>query len=125
WPGLCRHRHIRLRGSLPGRCPGGRPDGREIAGGRREGREAGEMLLYTIVPEDVIFGDDEEEEKGPELRYVGPTGGGAFALVTPVGDGTGRIVRWISSNPGDYLDPSLAPGRLVRLPGGEVETGSV
>lgn len=82
------------------------------------------VLLYTIVPEHVVFDSDDEDE-GAAMRYVGPLEGGAFVLVEPVGDGMGRIVRWVSSNPRHYLDPSLEPGRLVLLHGEAVfPTGS-
>lgn len=83
------------------------------------------VLLYTIVPEHVVFDPDDDEGEGAAMRYVGPLDGGAFVLVEPVGDGMGRIVRWVSSNPRHYLDPSLEPGRLVLLHGEAVfPTGS-
>lgn len=106
------------------------PQPRKLAGfegkERKTAPKGGDpVLLYTIMPEHVVFHPEDDEGETAELRYVGPLESGAFVLVEPVGNGMGRIVRWVSSNPQDYLDPSREPGRLVRLQGAAVfPTGS-
>ncbi|HEX3015509.1 MAG TPA: YlzJ-like family protein [Desulfobacteria bacterium] len=37
--------------------------------------------------------------------------------VEPLGDGTGKIIRLISSDPNDYLRGDLAPGQVINIIG--------
>lgn len=63
-------------------------------------------MLYTIYPPEVVFGTTEK----PRYFTVN-LGGKTFVLETT--DGQVRIVRLISSDPLDYLDPRWQPGTLI------------
>lgn len=73
-------------------------------------------LLYTVVPDEVIFGPDDGEEEAAPTAFAWQRGRAAVQVV-PVGERLGRIVRVFSTDPRDYLDPSLEPGRLIELTG--------
>lgn len=64
-------------------------------------------LLWTVVPPEMIFAG--EEGRRPALwRYMGR------ALYVSEGtDGTGTIVELLSTDPADFLDPRLTPGRKI------------
>lgn len=68
------------------------------------------MVLYTIIPPEELFADDAEP-----VPPVKAAVGGVAALVTPLGDGTARIERLLSTDPDDYLNPALQPGLIVAL----------
>lgn len=71
-------------------------------------------FLYTIMPGHLVAG-----EYGPATAEpVEMVMGGRRLLVEPGSGGEGRIVRLISTDPYDYLDPRLAPGQYVYLPCG-------
>lgn len=68
-------------------------------------------LMWTIVPVNHIF--DSFEDKRPsyqEIQYQGVT-----MLVTPIENGMGTVVRLISPNPQDYLNPAFQPGSTVPM----------
>lgn len=71
-------------------------------------------MLYTVVPEEVIFGPDDGEEEAEAAAFAWPRGRAAVRVV-PVGGPFGRIVSVFSTDPRDYLDPTLEPGRLIEL----------
>lgn len=68
------------------------------------------MILYTVVPPEELFDDDE-----PSVPVVAAVNG-TPVLVTPLGDGRARIERLLSTDPERFLDPALQPGVVVSLP---------
>lgn len=85
------------------------------------------MVLYTVVPPEVLFEDD---HRGADATGPGQPGGGllldpadvflgfhggvpVWAQARWVG-GRWELVRLITTDPGLYLQPALAPG--CRLP---------
>jgi len=70
-------------------------------------------VLYTIYPPEVIFQVDEKRHYFT-IEFEGRT------FVMELIDGQAQIVRLISPNPNDYLDPRWQPGTKVgfRVPGG-------
>ncbi|CAJ1002498.1 MULTISPECIES: YlzJ-like family protein [Bacillales] len=70
------------------------------------------MIFYSVVPMEMVFANMEQVEKR-QLREL-PLGE-ATMVVEPTGPYEGRIVRLISPNPQDYLNPRLAPGETVRF----------
>lgn len=68
------------------------------------------MILYTVVPPELLW----EEEA--ERRFVEVRVGGVLVLAEPQGGSTGRVERVLSTDPGHFLNPSLQPGSIVRLP---------
>jgi hypothetical protein len=70
------------------------------------------LILYTIVPlETVLDGSDNYVPLYSEL----PLKNGGTLLLEQCGQNSARVVRLISSNPGDYLDPKLAPGSIIEF----------
>jgi hypothetical protein len=66
-------------------------------------------MLYTVMPLDVIF--QEEEEGGyRELEL-----GGVQLQVEETSPGWGTIARVISTDPRAFLDPRFQPGVRVQI----------
>ncbi|MGD9154129.1 MAG: YlzJ-like family protein [Bacillota bacterium] len=72
------------------------------------------MLLYTVIPEEVIFAVATETQgqpqTGPDIEIKM---GDVSLLGQPLGDGRVRITRIISSNSQDYLNPKWQPGMIL------------
>ncbi|MFM1650878.1 YlzJ-like family protein [Brevibacillus sp. B_LB10_24] len=68
------------------------------------------MILYTTMPLDIVFENMDQVEK-QEIREI--TLGSATMLVEPVSHYEAKIVRLISPNPQDYLNPRFAPGQKI------------
>lgn len=68
------------------------------------------MIIYSTVPLEVIFENNEQVNK-QEIQEV--TFGHATMLVEPVNSFEGRIIRLISPDPQDYLNPRFAPGQTI------------
>ena len=65
------------------------------------------MILYTPVPVELLFSGSSREFK--EVVF------GEAKIITEVdAEGTCRIVRLISCNPDDYLNPDLQPGCEIK-----------
>lgn len=77
---------------------------------RQAATERGEdVVLYTIVPlHEVLAGWDEPRPEPVSLEIQGRT-----LLVEPDSPYGGRILRLISGDPNDFLDPAFQPGRRV------------
>ncbi len=74
------------------------------------------MFLYTIVPFEIIFAEDEEDEretKGMAEQLVDVSG--VSLLVRPDGAGGGVVTRVLSTDPQDFLDRRWQPGSRIRL----------
>ena len=67
------------------------------------------MILYTVVPPEEIF-PEEEERTFVTARYQGVS-----VVVEPVGDGRARLERVLSTDPEDYLRSDLQPGAILRF----------
>ena len=65
-------------------------------------------MLYTIVPAEVIW---EANEAPAELREVYRDG--RLFQVEGGKDGSLRVVRLLSTDPVDYLDPHFQPGQWL------------
>lgn len=68
------------------------------------------MILYSIIPIDVVFGCQYncEEFKFVEIEYEGEK-----VLVSPLSNSTYRVDRLISTSPKAYLNPKLMPGQII------------
>jgi len=72
------------------------------------------MVLYTPIPMEQIFGEEEvEDEKKKKRRTIDI--GGAFLEVAQVNEEEYEIVRLISSNPSHFLDARFQPGKKIGL----------
>ncbi len=72
-------------------------------------------VLYTIVPPEIIYGDDEGEEGDAPAPEQLVEMGGVPLLVRPDGRGGNVVSRLLSTNPRDFLDPRWQPGTRVRV----------
>lgn len=70
------------------------------------------MILYTPMPQELIW---EGWDKNPV--YFWKQLDGRTVQLEWVGQDKARIVRLSSSDPQDYLNPLLAPGREISLTG--------
>lgn len=70
------------------------------------------MILHTVMPLDTVMANMEQVEK-QELKEISQ--GHMTMLIEQTGPFEGRIVRLISPDPQDYLNPDCAPGKTVRF----------
>lgn len=69
------------------------------------------MILWTPMPmEMVLDGIDGPSRPSLEVKHHGRT-----LMVEPISAAHARVVRLISSDPADYLDPAWQPGRVITL----------
>ena len=69
------------------------------------------MIFWTVASlEDVFSGYPEHAASFKEI-----TRGSITMVVEPTENGYGKIVRLISPNCYDYLNPNLAPGMTIQL----------
>jgi hypothetical protein len=68
------------------------------------------MILYSIIPAEVVFGDYERsnENKYIEIDYLGEK-----VQVTPLENSRYVINRIISTSPRAYINPKLQPGTVI------------
>lgn len=69
------------------------------------------MTLYTIMPEDKVF--EGYENFVPDYLEVDING--VTMQVEMVGGSQARIVRLLSNNANDYLNPAYTPGRVLEF----------
>ena len=71
------------------------------------------MILYTPLPmEQVLEGHDHPVASPLELTIEGKQ-----LLVEPMGNGEGRVVRLLSTDPADFLDQRFLPGGRIVFTG--------
>lgn len=69
------------------------------------------MILYTIMPLDLVFADPDATTKSQavESTYLGKQ-----IMSMMDSSGSRKIVRLISTDPQDYLDPRFFPGTVIQ-----------
>jgi hypothetical protein len=67
------------------------------------------MIIYTTIPLELVFeGFDQYQPKFEEIEYQG-----VKLMIEPQGPYQAKIVRLLSSNPRDYLNPRYSPGNTI------------
>ncbi|NLJ34051.1 MAG: hypothetical protein GX349_05615 [Firmicutes bacterium] len=67
------------------------------------------MILYTTMPlETVLQGLEDLHPSYLEMEVAGTR-----LVIEETGLGQGRIVRLLSTDPQDYLNPALQPGMVI------------
>ncbi|HHX17800.1 MAG TPA: hypothetical protein GX727_02945 [Clostridium sp.] len=69
------------------------------------------MILYSIVPVEIVFGNFSnqiKENEYVELEYLGEK-----IIAIPLSNNRYKIDRIISTSPKVYLNPNLAPGTII------------
>ncbi|MGM0471906.1 MAG: YlzJ-like family protein [Bacillota bacterium] len=67
-------------------------------------------MYYTIIPQEDIFTEEQEQEELVELNVAG-----VKMLINQTAIDTGEIVQIISSNPQDYLNQDYQPGTKIKF----------
>jgi hypothetical protein len=69
------------------------------------------MIIYTAMPLEYVFdGMDQQELNYSEIEL-----GNVTMIVEQATPYMGKIVRLISPDPQDYLNPSYAPGQVIHF----------
>ena len=69
------------------------------------------MIMYTAIPQDQLWdGFDDKVEPYQEI-YMN----GLIMQVQPLNAYQAKIVRIVSPDPQDYLNPSYLPGQMIRF----------
>lgn len=68
-------------------------------------------MIWSIIPEDLLFAKDEGQNDS--LRRVDYLG--RHLLVRPSAGGQAEIVSVLSTDPVDFLDGRLYPGTRIRI----------
>ncbi|MCX7779338.1 MAG: YlzJ-like family protein [Negativicutes bacterium] len=66
------------------------------------------MIVWTVMPLDLVFGQEAIPASYEEIVYCG-----VRMLVEKAGPYESRIVRLLSTDPAVFLRPELQPGRIV------------
>jgi hypothetical protein len=66
------------------------------------------MIMWTVVPMDIVFYQSEPPPAYEELIYAGTN-----MLVEKLSPTQCRIVRILTTNPADYLRPEIQPGTVL------------
>ncbi|UNC91858.1 YlzJ-like family protein [Candidatus Contubernalis alkaliaceticus] len=69
------------------------------------------MILYTALPQELIW--EGYSDFSPKYQEI--TKGGRILLIEPLSFNQGKVVRLISSNPQDYMNPSFQPGEIINI----------
>jgi hypothetical protein len=75
------------------------------------------MVLYTIVPMEYIFGEENDSKEEPERKNpeeVEIKQGAVNLIAQPLPGGQMKITRVISTNPQNYLNPEWQPGSIIK-----------
>lgn len=67
------------------------------------------MILYSIIPAELVFSGYENESKYIEMDYMGEK-----VEVMPLSNSEYRINRLISTSPKAYLNPAFQPGTIIK-----------
>lgn len=77
------------------------------------------MILYSCMPEEIVFeGWDRELERPTEVTI-----NGLLMEVQPVSPQEAKIVRLISPDPQQYLNPAYAPGQIIMYTPNFIQNG--
>ncbi|WP_213974656.1 YlzJ-like family protein [Tepidanaerobacter acetatoxydans] len=66
------------------------------------------MLLYTTMPLEIVLDGIYKEHEYKEIDT-----NGVKLIVECIGINQGKIVRLLSSNPQDFLNPNFFPGKII------------
>lgn len=67
------------------------------------------MILYTVMPLELVM----ETAQSPSQQIVDSTYLGRQVVASVDGSGTRRMVRLLSTDPQDFLDPRFFPGAVI------------
>jgi hypothetical protein len=68
------------------------------------------MLLYTAMPLELVLDGIDRKYNFKEIDVDG-----IKLIIEPIDINHGKIVRLISTNPQDYLNSELSPGKIIEF----------
>jgi hypothetical protein len=69
------------------------------------------MIIYTAMPLEMVYeGFMDHKPEFQEVEYLG-----VHMIVEPAENQKAKIVRLLSPNPQDYLNPQLQPGNTIYI----------
>ena len=71
------------------------------------------MILYSIIPADVVF--DGFDSSKNNMRFVELEYMGEKIQAIPESNGEYIIARLLSTSPKAYLNPALQPGNVIKV----------
>jgi len=72
------------------------------------------LILYTPMQLELVLAGFDQLDRSTEREV---TVGGVPAVVKDAGGGKLELVRLLSTNPRDFLQPELSPGAIVKADG--------
>lgn len=66
------------------------------------------MILWTVMPLELVFGQQDVSDAYEEIEYAGTK-----MMVEKMPSNQCRVVRILSSNPMDYLRSDIQPGVVL------------
>lgn len=66
------------------------------------------MLLYTPIPMEIVLEGLDKERTYREVQIDGIT-----MIVERINDSESKIIKLISTNPSDFLNPAFQPGKIL------------
>lgn len=66
------------------------------------------MILYSIIPVEIVFGLTDQKVKYMETEYLGEK-----IEVAQLDDKNYVITRLLSTRPSSFLNPKLQPGNII------------
>ncbi|KXZ22226.1 YlzJ-like family protein [Bacillus nakamurai] len=67
------------------------------------------MILYTVMPQEVIYQSEQEQSVHEQVDYAG------VPLLVEMKGNEAEVVQILSTNPMDFLNPHIAPGQKLKL----------
>ncbi|AMQ71146.1 MULTISPECIES: YlzJ-like family protein [Bacillus] len=67
------------------------------------------MILYTVMPQEVVYGQEIEQSVHEQVDYAG------VPLLVEMKGNEAEVVQILSTNPMDFLNPDIAPGQKIKL----------
>lgn len=71
------------------------------------------MILYSIVPPEVVFKGFEDNTGNGGIKYIEGEYRGERVVVARMADGSYTMSRLLSTRPSSFLDPVFQPGSIV------------
>ncbi|HHY42264.1 MAG TPA: hypothetical protein GX514_05390 [Thermoanaerobacterales bacterium] len=68
------------------------------------------MVLYTSMPIELVMEGIDRKYEFKEVEIEG-----VKLIIEPIGINQGKIVKLLSTNPQDFLNPNFSPGKIINF----------
>ncbi|MNI29311.1 hypothetical protein D3C73_831260 [compost metagenome] len=69
------------------------------------------MTVYSVIPDDIVFAGIDDYSP----HYMDIEVGGCTMQIESISPTEAKVVRLLSTNPQDYLNPAYMPGTIISL----------